>query len=215
MNRKRILIVEDHPVFRFGLAELVNATEDLRVCGEAADIPEALEVLSRATPDVAIVDLSLNGRNGIELIKEMRSRGLDVPVLVVSMYDEALYAERAVAAGALGYIMKLEASESIVKAIRAVLDGRLYLSDKLMSQLAAKMVGKGARAASMPIERLTDRELEILGLIAEGFTTGEIAKKLSLSVKTIGAHREHIKDKLNLKTASELVVFSLEWAKSR
>lgn len=213
MKKKGVLIVEDHPVFRFGLAELVNATDDMEVCGEASDIPEALEILSRVRPDMVIVDLALKGRSGMDLLKDENFRDLGVPALVVSMHDESLYAERAIAAGALGYVMKLEASDRILTALRSVQAGKLYLSDRLMAELAAKMVGKGAKASELPIQRLTDRELEILGLIAEGKTSGEIAQKLSLSVKTVGAHREHIKDKLNLKTASELTLYAIEWFK--
>jgi len=215
MSKSRILLVEDHPIFRMGLAELINNESDLAVCGEAADIAQGLALVESLRPDLAVVDLALQGRSGLELIKEIRDRHLAVPVLVVSMYDEALYAERALAAGALGYVMKIEAPESIAKAIRSVLQGRLYLADKVMAQLAGKMVGMGARASQMPIERLTDRELEILSLIADGRTTGEIAKRLSLSPKTVGAHRENIKQKLGLSTAAELTVFALQWAKAR
>jgi DNA-binding NarL/FixJ family response regulator len=215
MSKSRILLVEDHPIFRMGLAELINNESDLEVCGEAADIAHGLALVKSLRPDLAVIDLALQGRSGLELIKEIHDRNLGVPVLVVSMYDEALYAERALAAGAGGYVMKVEAPESITKAIRSVLQGRLYLAEKVMAQLAAKMVGMGARASQMPIERLTDRELEILSHIADGRTTGEIAKRLSLSPKTVGAHRENIKQKLGLSTAAELTVFALEWAKAR
>jgi len=215
MSKSRILLVEDHPIFRMGLAELINNESDLEVCGEAAEIAQGLALVESLRPDLAVIDLALQGRSGLELIKEIRDRNLAVPVLVVSMYDEALYAERALAAGALGYVMKLEAPESITKAIRSVLQGRLYLAEKVMAQIAGKMVGMGARASQVPIERLTDRELEILSHIADGRTTGEIAKRLSLSPKTVGAHRENIKQKLGLNTAAELTVFALEWAKAR
>lgn len=215
MSKRRILLVEDHPIFRIGLAELIDNEPDLEVCGEAGDVAEGLAQVESLCPDLAVVDLALKGRSGLELIKEIRDRDLGVPVLVVSMYDEALYAERALAAGALGYVMKLAAPESIVEAIRSVLEGRLYLTEKVMAQLAGKMVGRGAQASQTPIERLTDRELEILSHIAEGRTTGEIARRLCLSPKTVGAHREHIKQKLGLNTAAELTVFALEWAKAR
>lgn len=209
MRKRRVLVVEDHPIFRLGLRELLDQEEDLEVCAEASDIPEALAELAREVPDVVIADLSLKGRSGLDLIREVRERHSGVPILVVSMYDEALYAERALAAGARGYVMKQETSESIVQAVRTVLQGRLYLNERTMADLVAKHVRPDAAADRSPLERLTDRELEVFRLIGEGQTTGEIADRLCLSAKTIGTYRERIKEKLGLRTSAELILHAM------
>lgn len=206
MKKSRIFLVEDHPVFRLGLRELLQQEESFEVCGEADDIPGATAAIPRLAPDLAVVDLSLKGRNGVDLIRELREQSPQLRILVVSMHDEALFAERALTAGARGYVMKQETSECIVKAVRTVLDGRLYLSEALTAQLIDKFVGGGGAAEGSPLERLTDRELEVFQLIGRGLGTGEIANRLNLSVKTIGTYRERIKEKLNLRTSGELIL---------
>jgi DNA-binding NarL/FixJ family response regulator len=187
-----------------GLKELINQEEDLEVCGEADNVEGALIDIASTAPDLVLVDLSLKGESGIELIKDLRKRHEDLPLLVVSMYDEALYAERALSTGARGYIMKHETSASIVEAARKVLDGSIFLSERIMSDMLGKMVGGTASKPVSSMERLTDREREVFGLIGKGLATREIAEKLNLSTKTIGTYRERIKEKLNLKTATEL-----------
>ncbi|MBI5016881.1 MAG: response regulator transcription factor [Deltaproteobacteria bacterium] len=209
MGKRRILVVEDHPIFRLGLRELIDQEDDLEVCAESDDIAGALAEIPRSRPDLVIVDLALKGRSGIDLIREIRDRHGKLPVLVVSMYEEALYAERALAAGARGYVMKQEASDSIVQALRCVLEGRFHLSDKMTTSLLGRLAGAPGTVVSDPIDRLTDRELEVFRMIGQGLTTGEIAARLHLSAKTIGTYRERIKEKLNLKTAGELTVQAL------
>ncbi|GAB4257611.1 MAG: response regulator transcription factor [Deferrisomatales bacterium] len=212
---KRIYLVEDHPIFRLGLRELIDEEADLQVCGETDDVGRALAEIGALRPDVVIVDIGLKGRSGLDLIKEVRDRyGDGVPTLVLSMYDEALYAERSLHAGARGYIMKQEAAESIVQALRCVLRGKVYLSENVVGQLVGKMVGRPQGADQSPVERLTDRELEVFRLIGRGRTTREIAATLHLSTKTIGTYRERIKEKLGLKNAAELVRHAVHWIES-
>ncbi len=201
---RRIFLVEDHPVFRLGLKELINQEDDLEVCGEADDVESALEEIAKTMPDLVLVDLALKGESGIELIKNLRKRHDELPLLVVSMYDEALYAERALNAGARGYIMKQETSDSIVEAARKVLEGNIFLSERIMSDMLGKMVGGTSTKPVSSMESLTDREREVFELIGKGLATREIADKLNLSKKTIGTYRERIKEKLDLKTAAEL-----------
>jgi len=210
-SEKRIMIVEDHPIFRLGLAELINQEEDLFVCGEAEDVTEALNKIGKLNPDMVIVDISLKGRNGIELIKDISRYFNALPVLVLSMHDESLYAERALLAGAKGYIMKQEASESIVKAIRCVIRGNVYASETIMSNILNRFANHPK--VQLELDTLSDRELEVLQLMGQGLTTGDIAEKLNLSKKTIGTYRERIKDKLNLKNAAELIRFAVHWVK--
>ncbi len=210
---RRVFVVEDHPVFRLGLRELIEQEPDLTVCGEAGDVAGALAAIPGSEADLVIVDLSLGGQSGIDLIKELKARLRTLPVLVVSMYDEALYAERALVAGARGYVMKQEASDSIVRAVRRVLEGRIYLSERVATEIVGRLVGGGA-AGQPGTDRLTDRELEVFRLIGQGLTTGEIAERLHLSAKTIGTYRERIKEKLGLKSAAELTVHAVRWAES-
>lgn len=208
---RKIFVVEDHPVFRVGLRELIDQEPDLRVCGEAEDVGTALAEITRHQPDLVIVDLSLKGRSGMELIREIRANLKDTPVLVLSMYDEALYAERALTAGARGYIMKQEASESIVGAVRRVLEGKIYLSAAITDEILGKLVSGPRPTDEEPHSRLTDREVEVLQLIGQGFTTSEIGDKLSLSVKTVGTYRERLKEKLHLRSSAELVCYAVRW----
>ena len=210
-EKHRIMVVEDHPVFRMGLRELINQERDLVVCGEAEDAGKASEEIRRLEPDMVIVDISLRGRDGIDLIREVRSHNKDLPILVLSMHDESRFAERSLLAGARGYIMKRETSSSVVEAIRCVLRGQIYLSERIKDEILDRFVGGAHTYNKSPVDRLTDRELEVYRLIGRGLSTNEIAEKLSLSAKTIGTYRERIKEKLNLKHARELTRHAMLW----
>lgn len=207
----RILIVEDHPIFRIGMSELINQEGDLKVCGEAEDIGKAWEKIKKLDPDLVIIDISLKGRNGLELIHQINSYKKNMPVLVLSMHDETLYAQRALRAGAKGYIMKKDASESVIKAIRSVLEGKIYVSEKIIGNILETLSGQAQTQDRSVAEKLTDRELEVFQLIGQGSSTKEIAEQLSLSVKTIGTYRERIKEKLNLKNTNELIRHAVHW----
>ena len=210
-GKTRVLLVDDHPILRRGLAELINQEADMMVCGEAEDSPRAFEAISTLGPDVAVVDISLKGSNGIELIKNVKARYPDLPILVLSMHDESLYAERALRAGGLGYIMKEEAIEQVLVAIRRVLTGEIFLSDKMKSKMLQQLANGRSKTLVSPIEHLTDRELEVFRLIGEGRSTRQIAGELHLSVRTVEAYREYIKGKLNLKNSTELVQHAFHW----
>lgn len=209
--KRGIFIVEDHEVFRLGLRELISREEDLFVCGEADNSHDALRLIRASNPSMAIIDISLKDTNGIMLIKDLRKCMKDLPLLVLSMFDEALYAQRALAAGAQGYIMKQETSDSIIGAIRHILKGYTYVSQPIMEALVAKMPRNENSSELTPICALTDRELEIFSLIGSGLSTGEIAKRLNLNVKTIGTYRERIKEKLNIKRSSDLIKHAALW----
>lgn len=209
--KSKILVVDDHQLFREGLAQMINRETDLEVPFEAGDEESALQLLQKVKVDMVIVDISLPGGNGIELVKEIRSRDGDMPILVLSMHDESLYAERALRAGASGYIMKQEANKKVREAIRRVLSGEIYLSEKMSGQLVAKLVGGRVDANSNPIENLSPRELEVFELIGQGHGTRQIAEALKLTIPTINSFRARIKDKLNLKNASELVLHAIQW----
>jgi DNA-binding NarL/FixJ family response regulator len=207
---KRIVIVDDHPLFRKGLEQLINSSDDaFHICGEAGDAAEGISVIRKLKPDLAIVDLSLPGANGIELVKNIRAEFQKLPVLILSMHDESLYALRALRAGAQGYVMKQEALENVIVAIREVLAGRPYLS----SDMSAKLITNFASGTNEtnPTDRLSDRELEILELIGKGRDVREIAKALYISAKTVETHRAHIKEKLNLKNARQVTRFAMQW----
>jgi DNA-binding NarL/FixJ family response regulator len=211
-DRKRVLIVDDHPMLREGLKTVINQQRDLVVCGEAADAPQAMEAVGALKPDIVLVDLSLVGSSGLELVKDIKMRYPGVPTLVLSLHDEVLYAERVVRAGARGYIMKRSSSSELLHALRAVLDGKLYLSENMASHLMKQMLGRHEIAPERDSrEKLTDRELEVFQLIGEGHGTREIAQRLSLSMKTVSCHRENIKNKLQLKGATELVQHAVHW----
>jgi DNA-binding NarL/FixJ family response regulator len=203
--------VDDHPILRKGLAQLINLEADMMVCGEAEDGPKAFEAAGTLTPDIAVIDVSLKGGNGIELIKNLKARYPDLPTLVLSMYDESLYAERALRAGSLGYIMKEEAIEQVLVAIRRVLSGEIFLSDKMKAKMLQQLATGKAKQVMSPIEALTDRESEVFRLIGEGHSTRQIATELHLSVRTVEAYREYIKAKLNLKNSTELVQHAFHW----
>jgi DNA-binding NarL/FixJ family response regulator len=207
----KILIVDDHPIVREGLAQLINKEEDLMVCGQAEDADMALAAIGTLKPDMIIIDLTLRGIDGIELIKTITARHARLPVLVFSIHDEALYAERALRAGARGYVMKREATEKVMLAIRRVLSGEIYVSEKMAKKLLHKYFDRRQTIRGSPIERLSDRELSVFRLIGQGLGTRQIAEQLHLSVKTIESHRAHIMEKLNLKSATELVQYAIQW----
>ena len=209
----RIFLVEDHPVMREGYVSLLNAEPDLHVCAEASSAEEGFELAVDLEFDIAIVDLSLPGVNGVEFIKRLRSLDPDVKVLVVSAHDEALYAERALRAGARGYLMKHESARQFVTAVRTVLDGELYLSDSLQTRFLQDRFGH-ATESTPAIERLTDRELEVFEHFGRGQSTREVAEALGLSLKTIESHRANIKNKLGIDRAAEFMQRAVVWVES-
>jgi DNA-binding NarL/FixJ family response regulator len=210
--RSKVLLVDDHPIVRQGLAQLINEEADLLVCGQAEDTPQALKAVAELSPDVAVVDISLKDRSGIDVIKEIHGIKPNLPVLVLSMHDENLQAERALRAGARGYIMKQEATAKVLTAIRRVLKGDIYLSDKMATRMLHQLVdARSAPATTSPLQTLTNRELEVFTLIGQGIGPRDIAERLSLSVKTVEAHREHIKSKLNLKSGNELIRHAMQY----
>jgi DNA-binding NarL/FixJ family response regulator len=210
-SKNRILLVDDHPIVRQGLAELIDHEKDLSVCGVADDIHQALEQIVALGPDLVIVDISLKGSNGIELLKNIKVRYPKQAVLMLSMHDESLYAVRALRAGAAGYVMKQEATEKVLTAIRQVLNGEIYLSERMEKKMMHQLVGGRSARTGSPLEDLSDRELEVFNLIGQGHGTRQIAEELHLSIKTIESHRAHIKEKLNLKNATELVQHAIQW----
>jgi len=212
----RVLLVDDHPIVRHGLCQLLRQEEDMAVAGEAGSASEALELVQKDMPDIALVDISLEDVNGIELIKTLLHRHPDLPVLVLSMHDENVYAERALRAGAKGYVMKQEASDTVVTAIRAVLSGEMYVSREIASRMLEEFVGGlGGEGCRFGVDRLSDRELEVFEWLGMGLSTSDIAAKLGLSVKTIETYRAHIKEKLKLKNATELVHHAVHWVERK
>ncbi|WP_395735949.1 response regulator [Prosthecobacter sp.] len=210
--KRRVLIVDDHPIFRNGISQLINHEADLHVCGEICSAAHALTAVDELKPDIVVLDISIQGTNGIELMKSIRALHPVLPALMVSMHEESIYAERALRAGARGYVMKAAPSEKVIEAIRRVLSGSLYLSDAIGGRLLDTFLnGRGSNVGSSPVEQLSDRELEVFRAVGEGRGTREIARSLFLSVKTVETHRAHIKDKLQLKTAPELVRAAVEW----
>jgi len=207
----RVLLVDDHPIVRQGLALLIDRETDLSVCGEADGAHSAFHAMETLRPDIVLLDISLNGPDGLEVLKEIRMKSGSLPVLILSMHDESIYAERAMRAGANGYIMKQEATEKVLIAIRRILQGDVYLSDRLTTTMLQQYVRGGAHTKSSPLLNLTDRELEVFRLIGEGHGTRQIADELHLSVKTIESYQAHIKEKLALRNARELVQHAIEW----
>ena len=206
----KIFLVEDHPIFRLGLRELIEQEPDLQVCGEAENVGTAWDEIVRCGPDLVIIDISLVGRSGLELVKQLKKDSPELPTLVLSMHDETLYAERALQAGARGYIMKHETAHLIIDAIHKVRSGQVYLSAKMTSEVLYKMVG-GETKGPLPEQCLTNRELEVFEMVGSGRTTQEISQQLCLSAKTVGTYRERIKEKLNLRNASELTHRAVQW----
>ena len=213
--KERVLVVDDHPLFRDRLAQIINHELDMEVCGEAETVQQALEILQHARPDLVIVDISLQGTSGLELLKQSRALAVKTPMLVLSMHDETLYAERAFRAGASGYITKRQTASEIVTAIRRVLGGENYLSAEMTAGVLSNLPQGGLKNAPHSVDRLTDRELEVLELIGRGRTTREIAATLELGVATIDTYRARIKEKMNFRNAVELQHFAVRWWKER
>jgi DNA-binding NarL/FixJ family response regulator len=210
LAKRRVFIVDDHPIFRLGLSKLISMENDLDVCGEANNAVQALDALRRTEADVVVVDISLPGANGMELVKSLRAEHPKLPMLVLSAHDEKLYALRALRAGSSGFLMKRESENSFIPALRTVLAGKIWVSASFGQQLIYK-IARGSENGASPLDALTDRELEILHLVGEGKATSQIAESLHLSVKTVECHRLHVKEKLNLQTAGELARFAVEW----
>lgn len=210
---KNILLVDDHPLMRKGLALTLESEPDLNVVGQAASAEDAIDEVDRLKPDLVIVDVSLPGMSGLEFIKHLHAMEPDLLTLVVSRHDESLYAERAIRAGARGYVMKLEADEVIVTAVRHVFGGGIYVSDEIKERLLLSMMS-GKEAGETPLETLSDRELEVFELTGQGLGTREIAERLHLSVKTVESYRARIKSKLNLNTAAEFMQHAVQWVES-
>lgn len=206
-----ILIVDDHPIMRQGLAVTLDSAIDFNVCEQAESAEDALEIIDQTEIDLIIVDISLPGMGGLEFIKSVRALRPEILCLVVSRHDEALYAERAIRAGARGYVMKLEAGDVIVDAVRRVVNGGVYVSEEINERLLMSMVSGRDSLSHSPLDVLSDRELEVFEMIGRGIPTREIAEKLHLSVKTIESYRSRIKDKLNLKSAAELIQHGVQW----
>ncbi|HEX5035943.1 MAG TPA: response regulator transcription factor [bacterium] len=210
----KVLVVDDHPIVRQGLAQVINQEPDMVLDSEAADVAEAMDRYRKAKPDFAIIDISLKGGNGLELTKSLLALDPKLPVLIMSMHDESLYVQRVLKAGARGYLMKQEATERVVNAIRKILAGDVYVSERmneaLLNQLASGASGK-ASAKNASVENLSDRELEILQLVGQGRGTRQIAEEIHVSVKTVESHYAKIKEKLNLKNANELIQYAVKW----
>ena len=209
-TKSRVLLIDDHAIVRQGLAELINDQPDLITCGEADSPPQALKVIPEVKPDVAVVDVSLNSGDGIELCRQIHEQWPSIAILVLSMHDEALYAERALRAGARGYVMKQEPQETVMAAIRRVLKGDTHLSEKMAAKLLRSFTGSRASADTQPLERLSDRELQVFRLIGQGRSVKDIADELFLSPKTVETHKEHIKQKLNLDSSNDLLRYAIE-----
>lgn len=205
----RVLIVDDHPIVRQGLAQLIAQETDLEVCGEADDPETALTAVEERRPDIAVIDLMLKGTPGFHLIRTLRARHRELPVLVISMHDEAVYAERALRAGALGYIMKEEATELVLTAVRKVLEGDVYVSERMIPRILRRLVGGGSDEDG--VDRLSDRELEVFQWIGRGLSVSDIGERLRVSPKTVESYRSHIKEKLGLASANDVVRVAASW----
>lgn len=208
---RRFLVVDDHPVFRHGLVTLIHSQSGYQVVAEAGSSKEALSALEKITPDIALVDITLKNDNGLDLVRIMKKTHPDVPVLIVTMHDEIVYAERSMKAGARGLVMKQEAPETILKAIKTVLSGRVYLSDRMNERLIESMFAATKDGESSPVDRLSERETEVLEFIGQGFGATEIAQNLALSVKTVNTYQEHLKEKLNMESSADVRRFAVSW----
>ncbi|HEV2990739.1 MAG TPA: response regulator transcription factor [Candidatus Angelobacter sp.] len=211
LNKKTVFLVDDHPIVRQGLTLLINQEPDLAVCGEAEEMHSALQAIPAMKPDIIIVDISLHGPDGLELLKHVRMKVPSLPVLILSMHDESVYAERALRAGANGYIMKQEATEKVLVALRRILSGEIYVSDRIANSMQRHYVRGANPSEHSSIAELTDRELEVFRLIGAGHGTREIADELHLSVKTVESYQAHIKEKLSLRSVRELVQHAVQW----
>ncbi len=210
-KKRSIFLVEDHPIVRQGLEQMINHEADLQVCGTAEHPDQALEHIAATQPELVVLDISLPGANGLEMLKLAKTRCPGLKVLILSMHDERLYAMRALGAGAAGYIMKQEATENVLTAIRRVLDGDIYLSQKMEKKSMQQFVGRRAIPKGTPLEDLSKRELQVFELIGQGQRTRQIAEALQVSVKTVESHRQHIKEKLGLNNGHELVQHAIQW----
>ncbi len=213
--KRRVLLVDDHPFMRAGLAQLIDRQPDLTVVGEAGNPAEAFQALKTARADLVLSDLTMPGRGGLEFIKDLLAADERLAVLVVSMHDEVVYAERALRAGARGYIMKEAGGENLLTAIRQILRGEVYVSPRMSARILGAMSGAKPRGSSSPIEKLTDREFEVFQLIGQGKSTRDIAEQLHLSSKTVDVHRSHIKEKLELKDVTALVRHAVRWVETQ
>jgi DNA-binding NarL/FixJ family response regulator len=210
-QKKTVFVVDDHPLLRQGLAMLINQETDLMVCGEAEDALAAMKAIAALKPDIVIADISLNGPDGLDLLKNLRMLYPDLPVLILSMHDESIYAERALRARANGYIMKQEATEKVLVAIRRILDGEIYLSGRMANKMLQQYMSGQTVQTDSRLAALSDRELEVFRLIGEGFGTRQIAEALHLSMKTVESYQAHLKEKLSLRTGRELMQHAIQW----
>jgi DNA-binding NarL/FixJ family response regulator len=213
-HKRKILVVDDHPVVRDGLTSLINHEDDLFVCGETGEAQQALKLITELKPDVVIVDITLGDSDGIELTKDIKARHAQLPVIVLSMHDESVYAERALHAGARAYLMKDAVSDRIITAIRTVLSGEVYVSDMMAKKLLRKIAGNHVNGINAPIDSLTDREFEVFRWIGQGNKTSRIAQRMHLSVKTVETYHARIKEKLDVANAAELLQYAIKWAGS-
>jgi DNA-binding NarL/FixJ family response regulator len=211
-TKSKVLVVDDHPIVRQGLTLMINRESDLTVCGEAEDAQTAMQSVTATRPDILVVDISLNGPDGLDLLKNIRTRYPDLPVLILSMHDESIYAERALRAGAQGYIMKPEATEKVLVALRRILSREIYVSERIANRMLQRYIGSPSAGRPSSIADLTDRELEVFRLIGEGHSTRQIAEDLHISVKTVESYQSHIKEKLSLRSARELVQHAIQWS---
>lgn len=213
-QKKKVLIVDDHPMMRQGLAQLIGHEPGLAVSSEAGTAAQALNSVAGRKPDLVLVDISLPDKSGLELIKNIQALHPDLPILVVSMHDETIYAERVLRAGARGYIMKQEGGKKLLEGIRQVLEGQIFVSDRISSKLLETLSGR-KRSGSSPVETLSDREFEVFQLIGQGRSSREVAQQLHLSVKTVEVHRANIRNKMLLKSGAELVRFAIRWMEAQ
>lgn len=211
---KRLLLIDDHPIMRYGLAQLVADEEGLEICGQAGTAREGLEAVGRLQPDLAVIDLTLPDKSGLELLKDIHALYPGIQCLVLSMHDEGMYAERALRAGARGYLMKEVAAEQFIHAAQRVLSGGIYMSEAMSSRVLEQALSGRARAITAGIDQLSDRELEVMGLIGSGRATKIIAEQMGISTRTVEAHRAHIKEKLGLTDGAELVRYAVQWVES-
>jgi DNA-binding NarL/FixJ family response regulator len=215
VKKTRVLIVDDHPMTRAGLVHVINHQPDLTVCGEAESAAQALDILDSSRPDLLLIDITLPGKSGLELIKDVKAMRPELLMLVISMHDESLYADRVLRAGARGYITKHEGGEKLMEAIRHVLRGKIYVSESMSAHILEIFSGGQTGLDRSSIEKLSDREFEVFEALGEGLSSQRIAKKLHLSAKTVDAHRANIKTKLNIKTTAELIAYAARWTSHR
>lgn len=207
----KVLIIDDHPIVRQGLAQLINQEPDFSVCGDAGDIPQALNIIENSNPDIVIVDLSLGFTSGIRLIEDLSQNIPGLLILAFSMHDESIYAERCLKAGARGYLMKQESPEKVITALRTILNGNIHISSKLGSRLLHKFVSKSTYSSDSPVDLLSNRELEVFRLVGQGLKTKKIASELNLSAKTIETYIDHIKKKMNFDDTRSMLMHAVQW----